>query len=97
MWKKDSLFLIEFRIENKDTIHKNFTKNRFCYWFRSPYKFTYFFYKWIFTSITLYILYSRKRADLPPGYEDGNNTRFSRKIGMECISCHNALSKSRGR
>ena len=29
--------------------------------------------------------------DLPPGFEDGNNTRFSRIIGLECMSCHNAL------
>lgn len=28
---------------------------------------------------------------LPPGFENGHNTRFSRKIGLECMSCHNAL------
>lgn len=31
------------------------------------------------------------RFDLPPGFEDGANSRFSRKIGLECISCHNAF------
>lgn len=31
------------------------------------------------------------RADLPPGFEDGNNSRFSRQIGLECMSCHNAM------
>ncbi|MFU8843973.1 MAG: tetratricopeptide repeat protein [Bacteroidales bacterium] len=31
------------------------------------------------------------RFDLPPGYEDGANSRFSRRIGLECMSCHNAL------
>ena len=29
-------------------------------------------------------------ADLPPGFENGNNTRFDREIGLECMSCHNA-------
>ena len=29
--------------------------------------------------------------DFPPGFENGNNTRFSRKIGLECMSCHNGL------
>lgn len=29
--------------------------------------------------------------DFPPGFENGSNTRFSRKIGLECMSCHNAL------
>ena len=28
--------------------------------------------------------------DFPPGFEDGYNSRFSRKIGLECMSCHNA-------
>lgn len=27
---------------------------------------------------------------MPPGFEDGNNTRFSRIIGLECMSCHNS-------
>ncbi|MDZ7846250.1 MAG: hypothetical protein U5L96_05540 [Owenweeksia sp.] len=36
--------------------------------------------------------YSQKgQLDLPPGYENGNNLRFSRKIGLECTSCHNAM------
>lgn len=29
--------------------------------------------------------------DFPPGFENGKNTRFSRKIGLECMSCHNGL------
>ena len=29
--------------------------------------------------------------DLPPGFENGNNSRFNRKIGLECMSCHNAM------
>ncbi len=29
--------------------------------------------------------------DFPPGFENGHNTRFSRKIGLECMSCHNGL------
>lgn len=31
------------------------------------------------------------KLDFPPGFSDGSNTRFSRKIGLECMSCHNAL------
>lgn len=29
--------------------------------------------------------------DLPPGFEAGNNSGFERRIGLECMSCHNAL------
>lgn len=29
--------------------------------------------------------------DLPPGFENGNNSGFERRIGLECMSCHNGL------
>lgn len=29
--------------------------------------------------------------DMPPGFEFGKNSRFSRKIGLECMSCHNGF------
>jgi tetratricopeptide (TPR) repeat protein len=32
----------------------------------------------------------KKKWDLPPGFENGMNTHFTRKIGLECMSCHNA-------
>lgn len=32
-----------------------------------------------------------ERLDLPPGFEKGANSRFSRLIGLECTSCHNAM------
>jgi Tfp pilus assembly protein PilF len=32
-----------------------------------------------------------KQWDLPPGFEQGQNSRFSRIIGHECMSCHNSL------
>ena len=33
----------------------------------------------------------RGLIDLPPGFENGFNSRFSRLIGLECMSCHNAM------
>lgn len=36
--------------------------------------------------------YSQSQVwDLPPGFEQGANSRFSRLIGLECMSCHNAM------
>lgn len=32
-----------------------------------------------------------QKLDLPPGFEEGQNSRFSRKVGLECMSCHNAM------
>lgn len=31
----------------------------------------------------------KQKWDLPPGFENGVNTHFTRKIGLECMSCHN--------
>lgn len=33
----------------------------------------------------------QKIWDLPPGFESGENSRFGRKLSLECISCHNAF------
>lgn len=36
--------------------------------------------------------YAQKgRWDMAPGFEGGHNSRFDRIIGLECMSCHNAL------
>ena len=33
----------------------------------------------------------QNKLDFPPGFEGGHNSRFSRPIGLECMSCHNAM------
>lgn len=89
-WKNDSLYLKEFRVKNGDTTHKLIKKITYKigsghhtnshlfeingYVHQMPYTY--------YTQDSL--------ADLPPGYENGKNSRFSREIGLECMSCHNA-------
>lgn len=90
-WDKDSLKIMEFRLKGKDTIYKHIEKvdyivgsgqhtnshimNTNGYLHQMPMTF-----------------YTQKgQWDLPPGFENGFNTRFSRKIGLECMSCHNSL------
>ncbi len=89
-WKDSSLFIKEFRIENKDTTHKRIekveyiigsgqhTNSHLC-------NINHYLYQLPFTYYT-----QTNTLDLPPGFEKGNNTRFSREIGLECMSCHNA-------
>ncbi len=89
-WDKDSLHIMEFRLEGKDTVHKRIETvsyiigsgqhtnshimNRNGYLYQMPMTF-----------------YTQKGTwDFPPGFENGQNTRFSRQIGLECMSCHNA-------
>ncbi|HRB38537.1 MAG TPA: hypothetical protein PK134_06525 [Bacteroidia bacterium] len=89
-WQNDSLHLLEFRLENGDTVYKHnevisyiigsgqhtnsHIINTNGYLNQAP--------------ATFYT--QRGEWHLPPGFEDGNNTRFSRIIGLECMSCHNS-------
>ncbi|MFY9307764.1 MAG: tetratricopeptide repeat protein [Bacteroidia bacterium] len=90
-WDKDSMKIMEFRLQGKDTVHKRIETvdyiigsgqhtnshihNTNGYLHQMP--------------MTFYA--QKKQWDLPPGFENGINTRFSRKIGLECMSCHNSL------
>lgn len=90
-WKNDSLFVKEFRLEGKDTIHNRVehiryiigsgqhTNSHLCefnnYIFQAP--------------VTFYT--QQSKWDLPPGFEGGFNSRFSRAIELECMTCHNGL------
>lgn len=87
---KDSvLYIREFRLKGRDTIHNRVAKvdyiigsghhtnshiiNTNGYLYQAP--------------LTYYT--QRKKWDLAPGYEAGANSRFSRILTSECITCHN--------
>ncbi len=90
-WNGDQLNLKEFRLKNGDTVYTRIEQVDYIigsgqhtnshlqegngYVHQMP--FTYYT--------------QSGKLDLPPGFEDGNNTRFSRLIGLECMSCHNAM------
>jgi len=89
-WDNDSLKFKEFRLQGKDTVFKRIETanyivgsgqhtnshilNRNGYLYQIP--------------MTFYT--QEGKWDLPPGFEKGFNSRFSRKIGLECMSCHNS-------
>ena len=90
-FKDSMMYIMEFRLEGKDTTHKRI--ERIDYIIGSGQhtnshmmNINGFVYQ---APITWYA--QKGKWDLPPGYEDGNNIRFSRLIDLECISCHNAL------
>ena len=88
-WDHDSFMIMEFRIENGDTVHKLLQKVNYIvgsgqhtnshmfsingYLYQAP--------------ITFYT--QKHRWDLAPGFEKGASTRFQRMIEIECMSCHN--------
>ena len=90
LWKKDSLYLLEFRIEDNDTSHRLLQKIDYVIGSGNHTNSHIFSINGYLHQLPYTFYTQEKRADLPPGYENGNNSRFSRAIGMECMSCHNA-------
>ena len=92
-WKNDTLFVQEYMEAYNDTTHSLTRKvdyiigsghhtnshliNNNGYLYQAP--FTYY------TQDSL--------MDFPPGFENNKNSRFSRKMGLECVACHNAYPK----
>ncbi len=90
-WQNDSFFIEEYRLQNNDTIHSRVEHVKYIigsgqhtnshiidingYLYQAP--------------ITYYT--QDGKWDLAPGFENGQNTRFTRLIGNECITCHNGL------
>jgi predicted CXXCH cytochrome family protein len=90
-WDNDALYVYEYRLEGKDTVHRRTEKISYIvgsgqHTNSHMIDINGFLYQ---APVTWYA--QEGRWDLPPGYENGNNSRFSRLIGMECMSCHNAL------
>ena len=88
--KNKEIFILEYRLAGKDTVHKRLEKVNYIigsgmhtnshlsqingYIFQMP--------------LTFYT--QKGQWDLPPGFEKKHNSRFSRTIELECMSCHNA-------
>ena len=89
-WKNDSLYIKEFRLNGKDTTHHLIKKVSYKIG-SGQHTNSHLFEVNGYVHQMPYTYYTQdKLADLPPGFEDGQNTRFSREIGLECMSCHNA-------
>ncbi len=89
-WSGDSLRILEFRLKGRDTIYKRIETIRYIIG-SGQHTNSHF---WV-DGNTLYqaplTFYTQEgKWDLPPGYESVN-TRFQRKIDLECMSCHNAM------
>lgn len=90
-WDKDSLKLKEYRLFDGDTIFNRVEKADYIigsgqHTNSHIYNVNGYLHQMPFTYYT-----QEERFDFPPGFEDGMNTRFDRKIGLECMTCHNSL------
>ena len=90
-WKGDSLWVEEFRIE--DGVKSHSFKQQIDYVIGSgQHTNSHLFEVGDHYHQAPFTWYAQKsKLDFPPGFEGGNNSRFSRLIGLECMSCHNAM------
>jgi hypothetical protein len=89
-WDKDSLKIKEYRLEGKDTVYKRIEKVDYIIGSGQHTNSHIFNTNGYLHQMPMTYYTQKGQWDLPPGFENGFNSRFSRKIGLECMSCHNA-------
>ena len=90
-WDKDSLKIKEYRLDGKDTIYSRTETVNYVIGSGQHTNSHIFNTNGYAHQMPMTFYTQDGHWDFPPGYENGFNTRFSRKIGLECMSCHNAL------
>ena len=88
-WQKDSLYIHEYRLLKKDTVHQRSEQVNYIIGSGQHTNSHLHLVNGYLTQMPMTFYTQKKKWDLPPGFENGDNTRFSRKIGLECMSCHN--------
>jgi hypothetical protein len=87
----ETFYLKEYRMEGNDTVYARTEK--ISYIIGSGHHTNSHFIEengYVFQApLTFYT--QKGKWDLPPGFENGHNTGFNRKIGLECMSCHNSI------
>lgn len=90
-WSEDSMKIMEFRIEGKDTVHKRIETVNYIIGSGQHTNSHIYNVNGYLHQMPLTFYTQKSTWDLPPGYENGGNIRFNRPIGLECMSCHNSL------
>lgn len=93
-WQNNSLYLEEFRLQNGDTSYSR--REKIDYVIGSgQHTNSHLILRNGYLTQAPFTWYSQEqRLDWPPGFEKGNNSRFQRPIGLECMSCHNAMPEA---
>lgn len=89
-WDRDSMYIMEFRLEGKDTVHKLIEKVSYIVGSGQHTNSHLTFTNGYLHQAPITFYTQKGKWDLAPGFEKGHNSRFSRKIELECITCHNA-------
>ncbi len=92
-WQNDSFKILEFRLDGKDTIYKRMEKVDYIIGSGQHTNSHLYSTNGYLRQMPLTFYTQKGKWDLPPGFENGFNTRFNRLIGLECMSCHNSFPK----
>ncbi|HTF05145.1 MAG TPA: multiheme c-type cytochrome, partial [Bacteroidia bacterium] len=89
---RDSVMYIhEFRLDGKDTTYSRTEKVQYIVGSGQHTNSHMYSVNGFFFQMPMTYYAQDGKWDLPPGFEAGYNSRFTRKIGLECMSCHNSL------
>lgn len=89
-WDKDSLKFKEYRLKGKDTLYKRVETVNFIIGSGQHTNSHMQSVNGYLNQMPMTFYTQKGTWDLPPGFENGHNSRFMRKIGLECMSCHNS-------
>jgi hypothetical protein len=90
-WKNNSMYILEYRLDGKDTIYKRTEKVDYIIGSGQHTNSHLMNVNGYIYQLPLTWYAQLQKWDLPPGFENGSNSRFSRTIEFECMSCHNAF------
>ena len=90
-WKNNTMYILEYRLEGKDTIYKRTEKVDYIIGSGQHTNSHLMNVNGYIYQLPLTWYAQLQKWDLPPGFENGSNSRFSRTIEFECMSCHNAF------
>lgn len=90
-WRDNRLWVEEFRLKDGDTVHRQMEEVSYIFGSGQHTQSHAVLRNGHLFQIPLTWYAQQGKWDLPPGFENGNNSRFERTLDLECVSCHNAL------
>lgn len=90
LWIDSAFYIKEYRLKGKDTTFSRMERVDYIIGSGQHTNSHMMQVNGYFYQMPLTFYTQKGKWDLPPGFEKGHNSRFSRKIELECMSCHNA-------
>jgi tetratricopeptide (TPR) repeat protein len=89
-WSANKLYVNEFRLEGRDTSFQRREQINYIIGSGQHTNSHMMNVNGYVTQVPVTFYTQKGTWDLPPGFENGFNSRFNRKIELECMSCHNS-------